>query len=330
MKVVSYCLWGNNPKYTVGAVRNAELVKSHYPDWQAWFYVGSSTSKDVVASLVNEGAKVIEMEEPGDWRGMFWRFYPASDPNVEVMISRDCDSRISQREVDAVNDWLDSGLPFHIMRDHPLHHKCYILAGMFGTKKNPNDYLGLKQGYEFNLPVDPANNQPSSWWENLNSLSDTTFPVGFYNTPLGAGLGPNSGPIPFTYIESLKQNDILDGDLCEWNESEQKERVISKLYHKYRFNPFVLSVTEPPRQSPSNMFGYYYQPHYPIKIRDYSDYIETGSKQLPEVGIPDYAFYSQKTDSFIWRDIYQYGFIPIWFYASMPISLYGLPIGIAL
>ena len=57
------------------------------------------------------------------------------------------------------------------------------------------------------------------------------------------------------------------------------------------------------------MFGYYYQPHYPIKIRDYSDYIETGSKQLPEVGIPDYAFYSQKTDSFIWRDIYQYGFI---------------------
>ena len=178
---------------------------------------------------------------------------------------------------------------------------------MFGTKKNPNDYLGLKQGYEFNLPVDPANNQPSSWWENLNSLSDTTFPVGFYNTPLGAGLGPNSGPIPFTYIESLKQNDILDGDLCEWNESEQKERVISKLYHKYRFNPFVLSVTEP-QQSPSNMFGYYYQPHYPIKIRDYSDYIETGSKQLTE-GIPDYAFYSQKTDSFIWRDIYQYGFI---------------------
>ena len=133
MKVVSYCLWGNNPKYTVGAVRNAELVKKHYPGWQAWFYVGSSTSKDVVAALVNEGAKVIEMEEPGDWRGMFWRFYPASDPNVEVMISRDCDSRISQREVDAVNDWLDSGLPFHIMRDHPWHG-TEILGGMWGAR----------------------------------------------------------------------------------------------------------------------------------------------------------------------------------------------------
>ena len=56
------------------------------------------------------------------------------------------------------------------------------------------------------------------------------------------------------------------------------------------------------------MFGYYYQPHYPLNIRDYSDYIETGSKQFTE-GIPDYSFYSQKTDSFIWRDLYPYGYV---------------------
>jgi hypothetical protein len=178
---------------------------------------------------------------------------------------------------------------------------------MFGTKKNPNEYLGLKQGYEFNLPLDPSTNKPSGWWSNSNSLSNTPFPVGVYNTPLGAGLGPNLGSIPFTYIESLKEGDILDGDYCEWNESEQQERVISTLYHKYRFNPFAFKLTTPP-QSPSNMFGYYYQPHYPLNIRDYSDYIETGSKQFTE-GIPDYSFYSEKTDSFIWRDLYPYGYV---------------------
>ena len=178
---------------------------------------------------------------------------------------------------------------------------------MFGTKKNQNEYLGLKQGYEFNLPLDPSTNKPSGWWDNSKSLSNTSFPVGVYNTPLGAGLGPNLGPIPFTYIESLKEGDILDGDYCEWNESEQQERVISTLYHKYRFSPFAFKLSTPP-QSPSNMFGYYYQPHYSLNIRDYSDYIETGSKQFTE-GVPDYAFYSQKTDSFIWRDLYPYGYV---------------------
>lgn len=133
MKVVSYSLWGNTPKYTVGALRNAELVSLYYPGWEAWFYIGSSTDKSVVSALRNRSAKVIEMEEPGDWRGMFWRFEPASDPNVEVMISRDCDSRISQREVEAVNDWLSSGLPFHIMRDHPWHG-TEILGGMWGAR----------------------------------------------------------------------------------------------------------------------------------------------------------------------------------------------------
>lgn len=133
MKVVSYCLWGNNPKYTVGAVKNAELVRTLYPDWQAWFYVGSSTNKNVVSDLRDRGAVVIEMNEPGDWRGMFWRFEPASDSRVEVMISRDCDSRITQREVAAVNQWLESDAMFHIMRDHPWHG-TQILGGMWGVK----------------------------------------------------------------------------------------------------------------------------------------------------------------------------------------------------
>ena len=133
MKIVSYCLWGNDPKYTIGAIRNAELVKKMYPGWSAWFYVGSSTDKSVVYELRKRDARVIEMEEQGDWQGMFWRFEPASDPDVSVMISRDCDSRITQREVDAVNDWLKSDLHFHIMRDHPWHG-TEILGGMWGVR----------------------------------------------------------------------------------------------------------------------------------------------------------------------------------------------------
>jgi hypothetical protein len=130
-KIIAYSLWGNNPKYTIGAIKNAEQVKLMYPEWKARFYVGSSTDKSIVQSLKEKDAQVIEMLEAGNWSGMFWRFEAASDS--DVMISRDCDSRITLREVNAVNEWLLSDKLFHIMRDHPWHN-APILGGMWGVK----------------------------------------------------------------------------------------------------------------------------------------------------------------------------------------------------
>ena len=133
MRVVSYSLWGDNPKYNTGALRNAELVQLLYPGWQARFYVGTNTPPETIEGLQDRGAFVIDMGKPGDWTGMFWRFEAASDPDVDVMISRDCDSRITPREVAAVKQWLGSGAMFHIMRDHP-HHATEILGGMWGVR----------------------------------------------------------------------------------------------------------------------------------------------------------------------------------------------------
>ena len=67
MKVVSYSLWGDNPKYTIGAIRNAELVKSLYPGWKARFYTGSSVPKEITNELRLKEADVVEMQESGDW-----------------------------------------------------------------------------------------------------------------------------------------------------------------------------------------------------------------------------------------------------------------------
>ena len=133
MRVVSYSLWGNNPKYNIGALRNAELVSKLYPGWQARFYVGTNTPVETINGLHECGAHGIDMKKPGDWTGMFWRFEAASDPDVDVMISRDCDSRITAREVAAVKQWIESGSMFHIMRDHP-HHATEILGGMWGVR----------------------------------------------------------------------------------------------------------------------------------------------------------------------------------------------------
>ena len=52
------------------------------------------------------------------------------------------DSRLSMREKNAVDEWLESGKSLHIMRDHP-HHNFFILGGMWGfRKKNKYEISG--------------------------------------------------------------------------------------------------------------------------------------------------------------------------------------------
>ena len=50
---------------------------------------------------------------------MMWRFLPSLDPGVEVVMSRDLDSRFTAREAAAVREWLSSDKTLHAMRDHP-------------------------------------------------------------------------------------------------------------------------------------------------------------------------------------------------------------------
>jgi hypothetical protein len=165
---------------------------------------------------------------------------------------------------------------------------------------------GLKQGYEFNLPLSPLK-FPSSWWQSNNSLSNFVdennqpYPLGSYQTPLGVQL--NGQLINFKYVMSLKEGDVVDGGIYEWNDYEQKERLISEISHKFTYNSFVFPIGG----TPQNQLGYYYQPHNKIKIRDYSDYIETGSVNNM-ADVPDYSYFSTTYNSFIWRDLYSYGF----------------------
>jgi hypothetical protein len=136
MKVICFSLWGNNTRYTLGALQNASLAKLIYPDWKCRFYVGKSTP-NIIVNLLEEfdNVQIVRMPEDGDWTGMFWRFLAASDPHVEVMLSRDCDSRLWFREKAAVDEWLASDKDFHIMRDNP-QHTAPIMGGMWGVRGN--------------------------------------------------------------------------------------------------------------------------------------------------------------------------------------------------
>lgn len=166
-KIISFSLWGDNPTYTVGAIKNADLALEIYPGWICRYYIGKSTPTDTISSLVErENTEVFVMNEPGDWTGMFWRFYPASEPDVEVMLSRDTDSRLSLRERAAVDDWLGGDKDFHIMRDHP-YHATEILGGMWGVRNG--FLLGMRQAIGDYTKGD-------FWQVDQNFLKEVVYP----------------------------------------------------------------------------------------------------------------------------------------------------------
>lgn len=135
-KVISYSLWGDNTKYTIGAIRNAELAQSIYPFWISRFYVGKSVPKDIIDNLLAiPNTETIHIDQENNWTSMFWRFFASYDPSIDIVIFRDTDSRLSYREKYAVDEWINSDKTFHIMRDHP-YHGYPILGGMWGYKNN--------------------------------------------------------------------------------------------------------------------------------------------------------------------------------------------------
>jgi hypothetical protein len=139
-KIVSYCLFGNNPRYTVNAFVNAELCKTFYSDWICRMYHDSSVPNHILTKLAQQNVELIYADGRNHYRRM-WRFYAYDD--ADIFISRDIDSYITEREKSAVDEWLNSSASLHIMRDHP-HHKNKIQAGMFGIKKT-NKLNNLKQ-----------------------------------------------------------------------------------------------------------------------------------------------------------------------------------------
>lgn len=155
-KVIAFCLWGDAPMYWVGAVRNVQLASVFFPDWICRFYIEESC----VERAKNEFSPYIDRIEiipknikdtENDYVGCYWRIDALADPEVDIVIGRDTDSRFNYREQQAVNEWLESDKSFHTMRDHPLH-SIPCLGGLWGCKtailRNNNvDVLGLVDQY---------------------------------------------------------------------------------------------------------------------------------------------------------------------------------------
>ncbi|MBP2294139.1 tetratricopeptide repeat protein [Azospirillum rugosum] len=133
-RIISFSLWGSAPLYTHGALENVRLAAEFYPGWTCRIHHDDSVPAAVLDDLAGAGAELVSMEPgSGPTHGLFWRFLVSDDPTVSHFLCRDADSRLNSREKAAVEAWIASDLPFHVMRDHVLHTDL-MLAGMWGGR----------------------------------------------------------------------------------------------------------------------------------------------------------------------------------------------------
>jgi hypothetical protein len=172
MKYLSFSLWGDKPIYNVGAIRNAELWKTIYSDWQMVVYYDKSVPVETINKLNDLDVITIDVTDKNLY-GMFWRFLAVDLPESEYCVFRDTDSRITIREKMAVDEWIESNLSIHVMRDHPAHGIPYgndrlgILGGMWGIKSKVIPLVEMIENF--------------TTGKNLSYGSDQTFLATIYS-----------------------------------------------------------------------------------------------------------------------------------------------------
>jgi hypothetical protein len=164
MKYLSFSLWGDLTIYNEGAIKNADLKNTIYKDWKMVVYHDNTVPQNTLDRLKERGVLLKDITHLNLY-GMFWRFLSNDLPDCEYSIFRDCDSRISEREEMAVNQWISSNMNFHVMRDHPAHAIPYgvnepgILGGMWGLKSGILQMKDLINEYHINGKIGYGSDQ---------------------------------------------------------------------------------------------------------------------------------------------------------------------------
>jgi hypothetical protein len=143
-RVVSFSLYGRNPKYQKNILKLASQIERYYPNWLMRIYYDKSIDQDLICEfecssdriefcnvsqmytrLANEKQLNVDFDK---YFGMYWRWLPIGDHFVDYFMSRDLDADITEREYQAVKVWLNSNTLFHIMRGKYLNKLSNCLS----------------------------------------------------------------------------------------------------------------------------------------------------------------------------------------------------------
>jgi hypothetical protein len=185
--------------------------------------------------------------------------------------------------------------------------------------RNGNGFFDYppKIGYKFNFHGTVSDSGEKIEWIDKQFTGNTETGI------TKSSLTVNSGVTGFTKGNVLQKDTILTGAFVEYNRGEIKERIISETYHKFSHlkNVGGVKIFDHQQDQPSfysgvttgNTVGYYYQPHYRVKLRELSPYVENSKLDATQpntlINLPENAIYDENEKLWKWRDLYDHGFL---------------------
>ena len=164
--------------------------------------------------------------------------------------------------------------------------------------RNGNGYFNYppKVGYKFNFHDTWIDQHFNGTTSNETGLSGGTF---------------TRDSITFTSGNTIPIDTVLNGAFVEYNPKEMKERIVSESFHKIT-NPTTIfdygQTVGSSGASINNLEGLIYQPHYRVKLRELSPYVETATTN-DIFNLPENTNYDEDEDVWRWRDLYDQGYV---------------------
>ena len=146
VNVFSFCLYGpRNDRYYVGMQQNVLLALKYFPTWKVYVYLGPDVEPDMVEWL--RGYHTVVLRETGvaGAINMIHRFYAIDEPEVELMLVRDADSRIHWKDRWAIQEFVSTQQAVaHTIRDNVVH-TAPMMGGLWGLRKSAG--ISMREAY---------------------------------------------------------------------------------------------------------------------------------------------------------------------------------------
>lgn len=161
---VSMSLYGDLHPYLAGAIRNATRLPETYPEAMLIIYHDRTVPQETISELKRLKCVMHDMTDEMPLAGhkrMLWRFLAADETETgrPIMISRDADCTVSDRERWCLDDWFTRKTMAFTIRDSESHCSVPMCGGMWGCKAvfkgirkklakwNSNDGSGFDQTF---------------------------------------------------------------------------------------------------------------------------------------------------------------------------------------
>ena len=132
-RVLSYCVFGDKPKYCLGMVKNLEQIKVLFPGYNVWIYLGNDVPQEYIDKYKTfDNVTLIH----NDFTGLLitiHRYFPL-DKDFDVVLVRDADSRFGPRDLWCIQHFLRSSYNVFTIRDH-YYQMRPLMAGQTGVKR---------------------------------------------------------------------------------------------------------------------------------------------------------------------------------------------------